>query len=945
MAGSGVLDVDDETSPHPVRSTDLDVLRSALAGLRRGHGGTVEVAGDPGTGKSTLMARLRADAAARDLPLLLVTAGEFDDDDDLKTLAHAFGDLMPDLGTPDLDGGLGRRPGRGRSAALARWYRTVAHPRLRAWLTELTGDGLVLVFDDTHRADEQTAQFLTHLVTRPLDAPILLVIAHRPRQTCPRLRGALARGAESGTVRTVQLGPLTLEQSAAVLDRPVTDPDTARLHAAADGNPFYLRALATGPDCDGSAATFSALLLAEVSSLRPRTSTVLHAAAVLGKNLDVDALCAVAELDQEQTCAALAELQSRDLVRQDGARSALRFRHPLLRDVVYRDVPSCWRRGAHRRARALLTARGAPAAELAPHVEGSLGTPTTDDLEVLADAARESMASDPRTSVRLFQLCAQLATSAPTRQNTRLWLSRALVASGRLAQAREVLHGLLHGDVTAAVRVAAVADCALVECVLGRYAEANTVLSVELAALSSSQRPGDWVRLTMRRAVIGLFEGDLPERASVEAALAQARRDGDDDAEAGALALLALFDAYHGDSGRAVELAAACAAMTDGQADAVFAAQGDRLTLLGWAERMLARFAEAERHLSRHVSIIRKSGVNGMLPIALMGQSMNHQAVARLAEARHAAVEAIQAAEHLGSVDLREIAAMLESAYLAWTERGTAEAGELAVTRAEQAVAVHLPRNWWFRVHSTLLLARILEIQGQRERCLKLVLNVGGGPELPHVPPAIRPRCYEMLAYAAAQNADASAGQWAARSAHAAETIGQPYQLGCALLAAGHWRCATGRLDLAQQLYLDAAERFAGISMTGAQIRALTMAARSAADGGDSQAAAAHLTLAKDLALQCGAAVLYDDAERLRVRLLTGVTPGKPAKAPAIDLSVLTTREREIALIASTGKRTRQIAEELSLSPRTVELHLSRVYRKLNVVSRAALASLVVRAG
>ena len=41
------------------------------------------------------------------------------------------------------------------------------------------------------------------------------------------------------------------------------------------------------------------------------------------------------------------------------------------------------------------------------------------------------------------------------------------------------------------------------------------------------------------------------------------------------------------------------------------------------------------------------------------------------------------------------------------------------------------------------------------------------------------------------------------------------------------------------------------------------------------------------------------------------------------------------------GKRTREIAEELSLSPRTVDVHLTRIYRKLNISSRSALAHIM----
>jgi pimeloyl-ACP methyl ester carboxylesterase/DNA-binding CsgD family transcriptional regulator len=61
----------------------------------------------------------------------------------------------------------------------------------------------------------------------------------------------------------------------------------------------------------------------------------------------------------------------------------------------------------------------------------------------------------------------------------------------------------------------------------------------------------------------------------------------------------------------------------------------------------------------------------------------------------------------------------------------------------------------------------------------------------------------------------------------------------------------------------------------------------------------------------------------------------------AEDLGELTARERDVALAAADGADTRAIAEQLFLSPRTVEHHLSAAYRKLGVSNRAALVALL----
>ncbi|MGH6657408.1 MAG: response regulator transcription factor, partial [Actinocrinis sp.] len=66
------------------------------------------------------------------------------------------------------------------------------------------------------------------------------------------------------------------------------------------------------------------------------------------------------------------------------------------------------------------------------------------------------------------------------------------------------------------------------------------------------------------------------------------------------------------------------------------------------------------------------------------------------------------------------------------------------------------------------------------------------------------------------------------------------------------------------------------------------------------------------------------------------------AEAQFDVFSALTQRERQVAMLAGRGKRTREIATQLYLSPRTVDAHLARIYHKLNVSSRIALAGLIL---
>jgi DNA-binding CsgD family transcriptional regulator len=62
----------------------------------------------------------------------------------------------------------------------------------------------------------------------------------------------------------------------------------------------------------------------------------------------------------------------------------------------------------------------------------------------------------------------------------------------------------------------------------------------------------------------------------------------------------------------------------------------------------------------------------------------------------------------------------------------------------------------------------------------------------------------------------------------------------------------------------------------------------------------------------------------------------------ASPLALLTRTERTVAMLVAQGLTNRQIAEQLFVSPRTVDAHLAHIFRKLDISSRARLAALMV---
>ncbi|MDQ6805802.1 MAG: helix-turn-helix transcriptional regulator [Actinomycetota bacterium] len=95
-----------------------------------------------------------------------------------------------------------------------------------------------------------------------------------------------------------------------------------------------------------------------------------------------------------------------------------------------------------------------------------------------------------------------------------------------------------------------------------------------------------------------------------------------------------------------------------------------------------------------------------------------------------------------------------------------------------------------------------------------------------------------------------------------------------------------------------------------------------------------HLRQALELATLCGAASLAAHAE---TELLA--TGARPRRVALSGVASLTPSERRVAEMAARGPSNREIAQTLFVTQRTVEVHLTSIYRKLAISSRSQLAS------
>lgn len=937
-------------------------LTTALDAVRCGEGAVIELTGEPGIGKTRLLSRLGEEATRLGVRVLSGRCTEAEHDLPFQSVRNALR-LPPQQLPPTPPGARPQDDG----DLLARYE------EVRGALTAAAYDGgLLLVLDDFHWADDASVAALDHLLRWPVDAPLLVVAAQRPRQVSRAARGVFARGLATGAVRRIELTGLDPESAADLLGMPSTAPQLAELLLAADGNPLYLRAMAhAGParwrdPVTGCAADvpeqIAALLLAEVAALAPAERRLLDAAAVLGQEFFIETAADVAELMPGQAYSALDGLTRRDLVRANSCGSAFTVRHPVLGRVLYTDTDPGWRALAHDRARRSLSRQGAGAVRLAGHIERSLVVRRA-DLPVLTRAAEDSMHTSPAAAVHWLRLALRVLPEEHEGDRRRLelmlLLARALGAMGKPGESRDLLHGILHliPAETSNLRVSALSHCALMDCFLGNNIEAWAMLEQELASILADPTP-EAAPLIIEHEVIGLVAKRAPDHDRLDLAIRLARDAGDRLTEAGAYALRAIRSALDGRLGPAEAAVESSAAILDSLSDRDLVPHLEHLGTLGWAELFLGRFTSAERHFTRGMAITYRTGPEVAFPALLSGLAMIYRFRGPSPGACRITEWAAAVADRMGAGDdVRGLTQVLAAAGTMWTDRDTS-----ARVLAEAATALERATfgTCYWNATGAVALASVAAPGGDPRETVALLMRAGGTPALSELPcflDLLRPLLFELLTDAGSRTGHPATPRWASRAADAALRMDLPHLRAFALLARAHGERRDDPAGAADSC-ARAAEDFGAAGLWLQQALALDRAAASATAGGDTVGAVRLLERARESARRCGAVVVEREVDR-RLRLLRVPRPAagpeiaratvparqveRPRAAVQPLLGMLTRRETEVARAAGTGKKTREIAQELYLSPRTVDCHLTRIYRKLNIGSRAALVHLLAQ--
>ena len=898
------------------RKRELAAVEAVLQRAREGGGGLVVVRGAAGIGKTTLLKEATAAAGAA----VTVNVRGHEADLDLPYVALADGLRRHREQVAALEPHERIALESALSIAGAEPVETLAvHAALLALCSQLAEEApLFVLVDDAHWLDESTREALLFLARRIEDAGIAIVVATRdPADPWTALRPA-----------EIELGGLQLEETRAVLAGfgEFSEDVVERLHAATGGNPLALVTIPGGltsaqrvgaepleePLRPGGRLDETLLQLIERLTAGTAAALVVLAAATTDDTAEIAAALRARGLTLEQ----LEEAERAGLVVLEPGRAA--FAHPLYRSAVYHGAAPDARRAAHR-AFAELLQDGDDRARRALHLMEATVEPDEETAAALASVGVELTRRAAHPQAGLFLERAALLSPREEDRAARLVLaSEALSQRGDAARAAalaEQAAGLASVPATRAAADAALGRALLITGPMERASE----LLARAAETISDDDPLEAARLLVDASDAAFSSGDDARGAELARRAGRLLRGTPAPERFAVLAHRAFVRVAEGDDRHVERLVALVQANLDATAgDARVAASIAPLLL--FAER----YRDAVEFCEQAAARARTEGRLAMLVDALRNLAQANVRLGRFTEAAPVAADALLLAEGAGQsaqaagilADLAECAAWRgdEAAFEEYASRGV----DLART-----LDVRSPIAAYEQLRGLLALGteRLADAAGHFEQALSDVVE--------QYPDRLHPARAEVA------EARIRLGDTEAAETHLAVFSEQAARAGLPSLLSVEARCrgllaADGDVDMHFQRAIDLHPQFEDEAVKARNLLAYGMALRRAGRRIDARV---QLRLAAEAFQRCGAwAWLRQANAELRT---SGGAAFQPQPVPG---EALTPQEYQVARLVATGATNREVAAALLLSVKTVEAHLSRVYRKLDVSGRRALA-------
>ena len=353
-------------SPVIVGRDDLvDLAQRRLDEVRGGGGHFLLASGEAGIGKTRLLGAVGSLAAGRGFRVAKAELAPQDRD----VLSASFLDLGRAMRRDPAFGTTGREL---LDVLGSRLTASVPHRRdLVMEIVDLLATDVptVLAFEDLQWADDLSLETLTEVARQTRDRPLLLIGAYRSNEA---LTGVVLREWRSRLVtqrlaEEIRLGRLTRDETALVTtlilgtELPAPRDVVDAVYARTDGVPLHIEELcsALGRErlADSRAIlhadvpeTLEDATLARIGRLSPEAQAVARAGAVVGRSFIPSVLAGVMNLPVASLDEPIQELVDRDVLDPVDRTGQYDFRHQLLRDALYRSVPAGDRRRFHARA-------------------------------------------------------------------------------------------------------------------------------------------------------------------------------------------------------------------------------------------------------------------------------------------------------------------------------------------------------------------------------------------------------------------------------------------------------------------------------------------------------------------------------------------------------------------------------------------------------------------
>ncbi|RZT19644.1 regulatory LuxR family protein [Kribbella sp. VKM Ac-2569] len=419
------------------RSEELGKLLEALRAASNGQASLAVVSGEPGIGKSALLAAAVEQAERQGFLVASAAAHQTDNISPLASLAPALrAGAEPLIGTDQ-------------------FLELASLNTQPLWLAErladligrrLAGVRALIVLDDAQWSDPLTAFVLRVVIARLPAANLLWLLATRPSPggTTDQLIEAV-----DVPVRTIPLAPLTadaIQDLAADRLNHAVDPSLAVQLASVQGIPFLAEQLIAGlylSDSDLSAGLIEGVRR-RTGELSEASRDLVRTAAVFGSDFRLEDVAALMAAPVARLAAPLEEAIQAGLFTDAG--SVLRFRHELLRSAALADVPPSAQRALHGAIANQLMSAGRGAAAAAPHVLAVAQPGDATAVATLREAARDLLATMSTTAAELIQEAFDLTrVDDPLRAEVGVDVVRVLLAAWQYDRARAFADDLLSG--------------------------------------------------------------------------------------------------------------------------------------------------------------------------------------------------------------------------------------------------------------------------------------------------------------------------------------------------------------------------------------------------------------------------------------------------------------------------------------------------------------------